>query len=89
MVDYNSIQIVPTLHRNVINFMGMLPREEYLACKKIKDKFMAFDKKNYITTWNILTGKLEVQNYVDNVDFSQYIIYIYTETDLAYKREWY
>lgn len=26
MSDFDSIQIVPSLHRNVINFMGMLDR---------------------------------------------------------------
>ena len=27
MVDYDKIQIVPTLHRNVVSFMGMLTRD--------------------------------------------------------------
>lgn len=46
MVDYDKIQIVPTLHRNVINFMGMLTRDQYICTKRIKDKFIALDRRN-------------------------------------------
>lgn len=59
MKDYDTIQIVPSLHRNTINFMGMLDRDMYIACKKIKDKFIALDKRNFLTTWSIVTGKIE------------------------------
>lgn len=59
MSDYDSIQIVPSLHRNVINFMGMLDRSQYIATKKMKDKFIALDKRNILTTWSSITGKLE------------------------------
>ena len=59
MKDFDSVVIVPSLHRNTINFMGMLDRDMYIACKKIKDKFIALDKRNIITTWNLLTGKIE------------------------------
>ncbi len=57
MLDYGTINIVPALHRNVINFIGMDKRESYVASKKLKDKFICLDKKNRLTTWNLLTGK--------------------------------
>jgi hypothetical protein len=61
MSNYDKITIVPALHRNVINFIGMEKRENYLCCKKIMDKFIALDKKNRVTMWNVLNGKLEKQ----------------------------
>lgn len=54
----DTLIIIPALHRNTIGFIGMGPRESYLATKVIKDKFMALDKKNYIFTWSMITGKL-------------------------------
>jgi len=56
--DFENIYIIPILHRNLINFMGMLPRDEYLCTKRQNDKFIALSKSGYLTTWNILTGKL-------------------------------
>jgi hypothetical protein len=35
----------------------MASRERYIAFKQIKDKFMALDKDNKITTWSCVTGK--------------------------------
>ena len=58
MLDYDTVEIVPALHRNVINFIGMNKRETYLVTKKMKDKFIALDKNNYLTMWNVITGKL-------------------------------
>ena len=77
MQDYDMIQIVPSLHRNVINFMGMLDRSQYLATKKLKDKFIALDKRNVLTTWNSVTGKLEQVHKLKDVDLSTYDIYSY------------
>lgn len=59
MSDYEQINVVPTLHRNVINFMGMHKRDNYIASKRFKDRFIALDCYNMITTWNIITGKIE------------------------------
>ena len=79
MSDYDSIQIVPSLHRNVINFMGMLNRDQYIATKKMKDKFIALDKRNVLTTWNSVTGKLEQVHKLKDVDLSSYEIYDYED----------
>jgi hypothetical protein len=90
MLDYETINIVPALHRNVINFIGMDKRENYVACKKLKDKFIALDKSNRLTTWGLLTGKFISQHKLNaNVDFSDYSIYCYEDIDVTYKREWY
>ena len=88
MVDYDKIQIVPTLHRNVVSFMGMLTRDQYICTKRIKDKFIALDRRNTLTTWNIITGKLEGQFQV-KIDLSTYEIYQYEPYDICYKMDWY
>ena len=44
--SFNSLSIVPALHRNTIAFIGIGKRETYLATKVIKDKFIALDSKN-------------------------------------------
>jgi hypothetical protein len=46
------------LHRNTIAFVGMSNREEYLVTKVIKDRFIALDKRNQLTSWDIVTGKI-------------------------------
>lgn len=89
MNDYETISIVPALHRNVINFMGMDTRDQYLCNKKIKNLFVALDKRNFLYTWNILTGKLIHKQKVDGIDLSGYEIYSYEDLDVTYRREWF
>jgi hypothetical protein len=89
MVNYERIQIVPALHRNVINFMGMSSRDSYLATKKLKDKFIALNRHNELSTWNIMTGKLESVHKITNVDISTYETFSYEAQDICYKMDWY
>jgi hypothetical protein len=60
--SFDSLNIVPALHRNTIAFIGMANRKDYLATKVIKDKFVALDYKNYIYSWSVVTGKLLTVN---------------------------
>ena len=69
--------------------MGMTERSNYVACKKIKDKFIALDKRNILTTWSVMTGRIEKQTKQMDVDFSSYDIFVYEDNDITYKREWY
>ena len=89
MSDFDTVQIVPSLHRNVINFMGMLNRDQYLATKKMKDKFIALDKRNILTTWSAVTGKLEQVHQLQDVDLSTYDVYSYEKQDITYSMDWY
>lgn len=50
---------------------------------------MALDKRNIITTWSVLTGKLEAQHQLEGLDLSSFDIYCYEDIDITYKREWY
>jgi hypothetical protein len=56
--DYDRIEIVPVLHRNVISFFGMKPRKEYITYRQINDKLIALGRDNTLTTWSAVTGKL-------------------------------
>ena len=76
MSSYESIKIVPVLHRCVIGFIGMKPREEYLTCKRVKDRLMALDRKGRITTWSVLTGKvLEQKSAAKGFELGDYEVF--------------
>ena len=47
------------IHRfHTLAFIGMGPRESYLATKMINDKFIALDNRNCLFCWSVVTGKL-------------------------------
>jgi hypothetical protein len=58
MSDYSSIEVVPILHRNTINFFALKSRDEYITFRKLNDRLIGLDKFNNLTTWSISTGKL-------------------------------
>lgn len=55
----------------------------------MKDKFIALDKRNILTTWSSITGKLEQVHKLKDIDLSSYEIYDYETFDVTYKMEWY
>lgn len=59
--SYDNIEVVPVLHRNTISFIGMSKRESYIATRVIDDKFIALSKKNQLTTWGTLNGKVRME----------------------------
>jgi hypothetical protein len=75
----------------------MRPRKEYLSFRKFKDKFMALDKKGNITTWNVLTGKIDprsnalsgLENKSQLEPFGEYEIFRNNKEDNTYRSEWY
>lgn len=83
------------LHRNTIAFVGMSDREEYLATKVINDRFLALDKSNYLTSWDIVTGKLSqgikpcnISEGKEKQDYSSFEIYSYSSKNHAYRQDW-
>ena len=82
----------------------MSNREEYLATKVISDRFIALDKKNQLTTWDIVTGKLDTWDKPgggksdmpkewnikknNNQDYSNFSIYTFAEDHVAYHQDW-
>ena len=75
----------------------MRPRKEYLSFRKFKDKFMALDKKGNITTWSVLTGKIDPRSATLNglgqqsqlESFADYEIFRNNKEDNTYRSEWY
>jgi hypothetical protein len=90
MSNYESIKIVPVLHRNVIGFIGMRPREDYIVFKRVRDRLIALDKKGRITTWSILTGKvMDYKRTKTNFQMGDFEVYQNGEDDITYRSEWY
>ena len=90
MASYESIKIVPVLHRSVLGFIGMKPREDYLVFKKSRDRLMALDRKGRVTTWSVLTGKvLEHKSTSKSLEINDYEIFCNGSEDITYKSQWY
>lgn len=88
--DFQTIKIVPVLHRNVLTFFGMRERHEYLAYKRIKDVFIALDNKGVLSSWNVTSGKPLMSNTISEPDcIKDYQIYAADYTDRTYKMGWY
>lgn len=64
MHSFRRITIVPLIHRNVINFIGMKPLKYYYTFNRKFDKFFALEKNNVLTTWSIVTGKILSQTVI-------------------------
>ncbi|CDW83568.1 wd-40 repeat protein [Stylonychia lemnae] len=84
MEHFDLITIIPTLHSNIINYMGMLKRDKYLAAKKINDRFIALDIRNRLTTWDAVTGKL-INVHQREEDFTDFEIFKSTINDTTFK----
>ena len=69
----SHVTIVPTLHTNMIKFIGINKPEEYFAYRVIKDKFIALHKKGELQTWNLITGKYIGDNQLKETWFNDYI----------------
>jgi hypothetical protein len=71
----------------------MSEREDYLATKVIDDRFLALDKRNFLTSWDIVTGKLSQDSapwniLADKQDYSNFEIYAYSGKNHAYHQDW-
>ena len=82
-----GIQMIPTLHRNTISFMGMRKTSHYLSMKRKKDQYLALDKYGVIKTWSLTTGKLiysyDVLQSI-GINFSDYEICKCQKEDFTY-----
>jgi len=78
--DFNTIQILPFMHRNTINFLGMSGREDYLIWREKGGFFTALNQKDgTIQTWSVASGKL-LYSYKEcfkplEGDLNNYVIY--------------
>jgi hypothetical protein len=58
VADLDYIEIVPVANRNVINFFGMKPRDDYMIWHHDKQSgtFTAVDHSGLLTKWSTTTG---------------------------------
>jgi len=67
-------------------------RQDYLATKVIDDKFIALNKKNQLTTWCTVNGKMRNEWHLKNnetgQDYSNYEIYSFSDNHYAYQQDW-
>jgi hypothetical protein len=88
--SYEKIDVVPILHRNTLNFLGMSDRDYYLASKVIKDRFIALKNTNSISSWNILNGKILFEEHLKkDQDYSNFEVFKPSKSNVVYQREWY
>ena len=91
--SFDAIEVVPILHRNTIAFIGMKKRNNYLAARQIDDKFICLDKRNHMTTWGVLTGKIRMEWHLKHnntgQDYSGFEVYKTNDDYFAYNREWF
>lgn len=82
------------LHRTLLGFIGMRPRNEYLAFRKFHDRLLALDKFGALTMWSVLTGKVLEQKTHDTAknyseEFTDYDVFKNGPNDMTYLSEWY
>ena len=58
METYNKIVVIPLPHLNLINFIGMDNKQDYLIWRERRGFFTALNKEGELLTWSCLSGKL-------------------------------
>ena len=94
--NFESIEVIPLIHRNTMSFIGMKERNTYLASRVVDGRFIALSNKGKLYSWDLITGKLIVDS--DKApsfkQYKDYEVYTWTDedeekTDTVYKKEWY
>lgn len=62
--DYSNILMIPFPHLNLINFIGMANKKEYVIWREKRGFFTALDRNGNLTTWSVPTGNIL---YSDNI----------------------
>jgi hypothetical protein len=55
--SFDYLLAVPVLHRNTSTYIGMKPREHYLATRVKDGKLIALSDKGNLYAWDMITGK--------------------------------
>ena len=94
MTSLEEVAIMPIPHYNVMSFVGMGSKNQYLAWKKSTNGFFtALHKLGKLKTWSCVTGKLLWQEY-QHGDFSEsslrdYRIYRSDKDDMTYMGDYF
>jgi len=54
--NFSAIELLPLIHRNSINFVGMNEKSKYLIWREKNGFFTALDDVGELHTWSVLTG---------------------------------
>ena len=58
LADFNHILVIPFPHMNLLNFVGMGQKQEYLMWRQKDAFFTALDKRGTLLTWSLVSGQL-------------------------------
>ena len=84
--SYDNIIVIPFPHLNLINFIGMGQKNEYLMWRAKNGFFTALDKRNQLLTWSMLSGKMlymEDSSQKES-DLDKYEVYQADVADITY-----
>eukprot|EP00347_Sterkiella_histriomuscorum_P010355 403376619 len=90
MTDYESVKIVPVLHRNTISFFGIKKKSHYVCFRKHNDKLTGLDTDNVLSTFSIATGKILKRVKLRKPIFTSTMkIWACDSTDKTYMKDYY
>ena len=55
--NFNSIEVVPYPHLNLVNLVGMAQKQQYLIWREKLGFFTALNRYGELLTWSLVTGK--------------------------------
>lgn len=88
---YDHCVVIPYPHLNLINFIGMGQKNEYVVWRAKNGFFTALDKRNQLHTWSMLSGKMLYNEHptFDDRAFQNYEVYQADENDITYTQNFY
>jgi len=63
--NFAAIQLMPLIHLNTINFVGMYEKDHYLIWREKNGFFTALDDAGDLHTWSMLTGRHLFEQKID------------------------
>jgi hypothetical protein len=56
--DYDTIRLLPLVHRNTATFFGMDNKDNYLIWRHEEGTFTALSKEGMLSMWSAVTGQV-------------------------------
>ena len=84
--SYDNIVVIPFPHLNLINFIGMGQKNEYLVWRAKNGFFTALDRRSQLYTWSMLSGKMLYNEETpgDLRHLEKYEVYKADDNDITY-----
>ncbi len=84
MESFEELTILPVLNRNCLNFMGLTDKDDYIATRQYRGKFVALTRECELFTWSMKTGQFLSKHHVTGHDWSEYECYEGDDDDMSY-----